>query len=48
MVLEWGRRCEESRTTFELEVEREHDGVKLKMQMRGEWDNVLPRGGEEV
>jgi hypothetical protein len=26
---------------YELEVERECDGVRLKMQMQEEWDNIL-------
>ena len=48
MVSDCGPRCKESRTMHQLEVEREHDGVRLKTQMQGEWDNVLPGGGEEV
>ena len=46
MMSEWGRRCKESRTTFELEVEREHDGVRLRTRMRREQDNVHSGGGE--
>ena len=48
MVSDCGPGCEESRMMYQLEVERERDGVRLKTQMRGERDNVLPRGGEEV
>ena len=48
MVLDWGHGCEESKTTYKLKVEREHDGVRLKMEMQEERDNVLPGGGEEV
>ena len=46
MVSDCGPRCEESRTTYQLEVEREHDGVRLWMRMRREQDDVLPGGGE--
>ena len=38
--------CEESRTTYFLEVERERDGVRLWTRMRREHDDVLPGGGE--
>jgi hypothetical protein len=48
MVSDWGHGCEESKTTYKLEVEREHDGVRLKTKMQGEQDNVLSGGGEEV
>ena len=48
MVSDCGPGCKESRTTYQLKVERERDGVRLKTQMRGEWDNILPGGGEEV
>ena len=33
MVSDCGPGCEESRMTYQLEVEREHDGVRLKTQM---------------
>ena len=48
MVSDCGLGCEESRKTYFLEVERERNGVRLKMQMQGERDNILPGGGEEV
>ena len=48
MVSNCGPRCKESRMTYQLEVKREHDGVRLKMQMQGERDNILSGGGEEV
>ena len=48
MVSDCGPRCKESRMTYQLEVKREHDGVRLKMQMQGEWDNILSEGGEKV
>ena len=47
MVSDRGRRCEESRTMYKLEV-KEHDGVRLRTRMRREQDNVLPGGGEGV
>ena len=47
MASNWGRRCEESRTTYELEV-KEHDGVRLWRQMQRKQDDILPGGGEEV
>ena len=34
MVLGCGHRWEESGTMYKLEVEREHDGVRLGTQMR--------------
>ena len=40
--------CEESRTTYFLEVERERDGVRLWTRMRRDQDDVLPGGGEEA
>ena len=46
MVSDCGRGCEESRTTYDLEVKRERDGVRLWTRMRREQDNVLPGGGE--
>ena len=48
MVSDWGHGCEESRMMYKLELERECDGIRLKMEMQEEWDNVLPEGGEEV
>ena len=48
MVSDCGPGCEESRTTYWLEVERERDGVRLRTRMRREQDNVLPAGGEEA
>ena len=48
MVLDCGPRCEQSRTTYQLEVERERDGVRLWTGMRREQEDVLPRGGESV
>ena len=46
MVSDCALGCEESRTTYCLEVERERDGVRLRTRMRREQDNVLPGGGE--
>ena len=46
MVSDCERRCEESKTTYFLEVERERDGVTLWTEMRREHDNVLSGGGE--
>ena len=40
--------CEESRTTYQLEVERERGGVRLSTRMRREQDDVLPGGGERA
>ena len=48
MVSDCGAGCEESRTTYSLEVERERDSVRLRMQMQREQDDVLPGGGEEA
>ena len=50
MVSDCGCGCEESRTTYSLEVERERDGVRLWTRMRRQQDNVHPgaerkRGG---
>jgi hypothetical protein len=46
MVSDCGHGCEESRTTYQLEVETERDGVRLRMWMQGEQNDVLPGGGE--
>ena len=46
MVSDSGPGCEESRTTYFLEVERERDGVRLRTRMRREQDNVPTGGGE--
>ena len=46
MVSDCGPGCEESRTTYLLEVERERNDVRLWTEMRREQDNVLPGGGE--
>ena len=46
MVSDCGRGCEESRTTYNLKVERERDGVRLWTWMRREQNDVLPGGGE--
>ena len=46
MVSDWGRGCEESRTTYFLGVERERDRVRLWMRMRREQDDVPTGGGE--
>ena len=48
MVSDCGPGCEESRTTYQLEVERECDGVRLWTQMQTEQDDVPTGGGEEV
>jgi hypothetical protein len=45
MVSDCGRGCEESRTTYQLEVERERDGVRLRTRMWREQDNILSGGG---
>ena len=45
MVSDCGRGCEESRTTYSLEVERERDGVRLWTRIRREQDNVPTGGG---
>ena len=46
MVSDCGHGCEECRTTYWLEVERERDGVKLWTRMQREQDDVHPGGGE--
>ena len=46
MVSDCGPGREESRTTYNLEVERERDGVRLWTRTRREQDNVLAGGGE--
>ena len=46
MVSDCGRGCEESRTTYQLEVERERDGVRLWTRMQREQDDVPTGGGE--
>ena len=46
MVSDCGHICEESRTTYDLEVERERDDVRLWTRMRREQDDVLSGGGE--
>ena len=46
MVSDWGHGCEESKTTYKLKVEREHDGVRLRTWMQKEQDNISTRGGE--
>jgi hypothetical protein len=38
--------CEENRIMYCLEVKREHDGVRLRLWMQREQDNILS-GGEE-
>jgi hypothetical protein len=48
MVSDCGPRCEESRTTYSLEVERERDGVRLWTRMRREKDDIPTGGGEGV
>ena len=48
MVSDCGRGCKESRTTYSLEVESVHDGVRLWTRMPREQDNVLPGGGERA
>ena len=42
MVSDSGPGCEESRTTYHLEVERERDGVRLWTRMRREQGDVPP------
>ena len=46
MVSDYGPRCEESRTTYQLEVERERNGVRLWTRMRRGQDDILSGGGE--
>ena len=46
MVSDCGLGCEQSRKTHFLEVEKEHDGVRLWTQMRREQDDVPTGGGE--
>ena len=46
MVSDGGPECEESKTTYQLEVEREQDGVRLWTQMQREQDDVSTGGGE--
>ena len=46
IVSDCGRGCEESRTAYSLEVERERDGVRLWTRMRREQDDVLTGGGK--
>ena len=46
MASDCERGCEERRTTYFLEVESERDGVRLRMRMRREQNDVLPGGGE--
>ena len=48
MVLDCGPRCKESRTMYQLEVEREWDGVRLWTQMQRKQDDVPTGGGEGV
>ena len=45
MVSDCGPRCEESRTTYQLEVERERDGIRLWTGMRREQEDVPTGGG---
>ena len=46
MVSDCGPRCKESRTMYQLEVEREWDGVRLWTQMQREQDDILSGGRE--
>ena len=46
MVSDCGPGCKESRMMYDLEVERERDGVRLWTRMRREQDNVPTGGGE--
>jgi hypothetical protein len=46
MTSDYTRGCEESRTTYFLEVERERDGVRVRTRMRREHDDILSGGGE--
>jgi hypothetical protein len=48
MVSDYGPRCEESRMMYQLEVEREQNGVRLWTEMQREQDDVLSKGGERV
>ena len=46
IVSDRGPGCEESTTTYQLEVESERDRVRLWTRMRKEQDDVLAAGGE--
>ena len=46
MVSDCGLRCKQSRMTYQLEVERGQDGVRLWTGMQREQDNILSGGGE--
>ena len=46
MVLDCGRGCKESMTTYPLEVEMVCDGVRLWTRIQREQDDVLSGGGE--
>ena len=48
MVSDCGLGCKESRKTYFLEVEREHNGVRLWIRMQREQDDVSTGGGEGV
>ena len=48
MVSDCGPGCKESRMTYQLEVERERDGVRLWTQMQREQDDVSTGGGERA
>ena len=48
MVSNCGRRCEEGKTTYYLEVERVCDHVRLRMWIQRKQNDVLPEGGEEA
>ena len=48
MVSDCGPGCEGSRTMYQLEVERERDGVRLWTGMRREQEDALSGGGERA
>ena len=45
MVSGCGCRCKGHMTTYFLEVEREHESIRLWTRMKREQNNVLPGGG---
>ena len=46
MVSDCGRGCEDSKTTYSLEMESKRDGVRLRMRIEREQNDVLSEGGE--
>ena len=48
MVSDCGPGCKQSRMTYQLEVEREWNGVRLWTQMQREQEDALPEGEERA